>query len=286
MDIKKIMVIGAGTMGAGIAHVAARAEIEVILCDIDKDIVAKGIDGIARHLQRTVDKGKMQPNEKQNILNRIVGGTDIASAGSDVSLVIEAATEKMAVKKNIFKKLELAYSAETILATNTSALSITELAASLSHPERILGIHFFNPAPVMELVELIKGACTSEEVFQAAKTWVGHLGKTHVEVNEAPGFIVNRILIPMINEAATILMEQVASAEDIDQAMKLGANHPIGPLRLGDLIGLDVCLEIMETLYTEFGDSKYRPCPLLKKFVRAGRIGRKAGMGFHDYSVA
>lgn len=283
MDIKRICILGAGTMGSGIAQAAATAGIFVILRDIKDDIINRGISTITKYLQKSVDKDKITLQEKEAILRRIVGVVDLKEAIKDVGFIIEAATEDISIKKSIFKELDQVCSAETILATNTSCLSITEIASVVRNPERVIGVHFFNPAPIMNLVELIKGACTSDEVLAASKSLVEKMGKTPVEVREAPGFIVNRILIPMINEAVYILMEGIASKEDIDQAMMLGANHPIGPLALGDMIGLDVCLKIMDTLYREFGDPKYRPCPLLTKMVRAGLLGKKSGMGFYDY---
>jgi len=283
MDIKKITILGAGTMGSGIAQAAATAGVTVSLRDISEEFVAKGIKTITKYLQSAVDKEKISAQEKDDILSRIIGTTDLKAAVKDAQIVIEAATENMEIKKKIFQELESLCSPETILATNTSALSITEIASALKDPARVLGMHFFNPAPIMNLVELVRGALTADDVFSVAREFVKQLGKTPVEVAEAPGFIVNRLLIPMINEAIFLLMEGIASKEDIDEAMKLGANHPIGPLKLADLIGLDVCLEVMKTLHKEFGDSKYRPCPLLSKMVRGGLLGRKTKMGFFDY---
>lgn len=278
----KIMVLGAGTMGSGIAQVVAQAGYEVILRDIEDRFVDKGLKTIGKNLGRSVEKGQLTQEKYDEIMGRITGTTDLALA-AEVDLVIEAIIEKMEPKKEIFKALDEICKPECILASNTSALSISEIAAVTKRPEKVMGMHFFNPAPVMKLVELIKGASTSEETFNTVKEITIKLGKTPVTIEEAPGFCVNRILIPMINEAAYILMEGVASPEDIDTAMKLGANHPIGPLALADLIGVDVCLFVMETLYTEFGDAKYRPCPLMRKMVRAGHLGRKTGKGFYTY---
>lgn len=283
MDIKRICVLGAGTMGSGIAQAAATAGFSVALRDINAAVIEKGIGAITGNLQRNVDKGRITPQEKGAILKRIIGTAELKEALKEAEYVIEAATEDMNIKKSVFRELDRMCLPEIILATNTSGLSITEIASAVRNPERVIGVHFFNPVPLMNLVELIKGACTSEGVLAVSRTLVEKMGKTPVEVREAPGFIVNRMLIPMINEAVCILMEGIASKEDIDQAMKLGANHPLGPLALGDLVGLDVCLKIMETLYREFGDPKYRPCPLLTKMVRAGLLGKKSGRGFYDY---
>lgn len=278
-----LTVIGAGTMGCGIAQVAAAAGMSVTLVDINEDVVKKGLSAIARNLEKDAAKERTTAEEKDAILSRIVPCGSLEGSVRSAGFIIEAAVEDMPVKRSIFGQLGDVCPAEIVLATNTSSLSVTEIAMGAKHPERVIGLHFFNPAPVMKLVEIIRGAATSDETLSAARSLAERLGKTPVEVNEAPGFIVNRILIPMINEAAYILMEGVASKEDIDQAMKLGANHPMGPLALGDLIGLDVCLNIMEVLLTEFGDPKYRPCPLLRKMVRAGRLGRKSGAGFYEY---
>lgn len=278
----KILVCGAGTMGSGIAQVIAEHGHEVFLRDIDQKFVTRGVEGINKNLTRSVEKGKLAPEEKAAIMSRITGVVDLQEA-KDVQLVIEAIVEKMEVKKALFKELEDAFSPSTIFASNTSGLSISELAAATKRPAQVIGMHFFNPAPVMKLVEVIKGAGTSEQTYEFVIKLAEQLGKSPVVVEEAPGFVVNRILVPMINEAAFILQEGISSAEDIDTAMKLGANHPIGPLALGDLIGLDVCLFIMETLFAETGDSKYRACPLLRKMVRAGYLGRKTGKGFFNY---
>ncbi|MDI3534843.1 MAG: 3-hydroxybutyryl-CoA dehydrogenase [Thermosediminibacterales bacterium] len=280
--MKKIGVLGAGTMGSGIAQVIAQGRYEVVLRDVDMDFVNSGLEKIKKNLSRSVVKQRITREEMENVMSRIQGTTDI-NAFKDADMVIEAVTENMEVKKQVFKELDAICDEHTILASNTSALSITELAAQTGRPDKVIGVHFFNPVPVMKLVELTKTLTTSENTFKAVKDFVEKVGKTPVTVNEAPGFVVNRILVPMINEAVFTLSEGVADAEDIDTAMKLGANHPIGPLALADLIGLDVCLAIMETLYQEFGDSKYRPCPLLRKKVRAGQLGRKTGVGFFEY---
>lgn len=278
----KILVCGAGTMGAGIAQVMAQAGHEVFLRDIKDEFVQRGLQGIEKNLNRNVEKGRMNQEDKDAVMARLKPTVDIEPA-KDVDFVLEAIIERMDLKKELFQELDKICGPDVILASNTSALSISEVAASTSRPDKVIGMHFFNPAPVMKLVEVIKGANTSEETFQKVKDFAVSLGKTPVVCEEAPGFIVNRILVPMINEAAFILQEGVATPEDIDVAMKLGANHPIGPLALGDLIGLDVCLFIMETLYDELGESKYRPAPLLRKMVRAGQLGRKTGKGFFTY---
>ncbi|MBC8059229.1 MAG: 3-hydroxybutyryl-CoA dehydrogenase [Clostridiaceae bacterium] len=281
--MEKIFVLGAGTMGAGIAQAFAAKGYEVILRDIKDEFVDKGLAGINKGLSKLVEKGKVTEEFKEDLLSRISGTTDMSLA-EDCDLVIEAAVENMEIKKQIFAELDKLCKPETILATNTSSLSITEVAAATNRPDKVIGMHFFNPATIMKLVEIIKGMATSQETFDAVKEVSVAIGKEPVEVAEAPGFVVNRILIPMINEAVGILAEDVASAVDIDKAMMLGANHPMGPLALGDLIGLDVCLAIMDVLYKETGDSKYRAHALLRKYVRAGWLGRKSGRGFHSYA--
>lgn len=280
--MEKIFVIGAGTMGAGIVQAFAQKGYEVIVRDIKDEFVERGISGINKGLTKLVAKGKMTEEDKEAILSRITGTTDLALA-EDCDLVIEAAVENMEIKKTIFAELDGICKESTILASNTSSLSITEVASATKRPDKVIGMHFFNPAPVMKLVEIIRGMATSNETFDAVKEVSVAIGKEPVEVAEAPGFVVNRILIPMINEATFILQEGIASVEDIDTSMKYGANHPMGPLALGDLIGLDVCLAIMDVLYNETGDSKYRASNLLRKYVRAGYLGRKTGRGFYTY---
>lgn len=276
------MVLGAGTMGAGIVQNAAQSGFEVVLRDIKPALVDKGILGIDKILGKNVEKGKMTAEERDLIMSRISGTVDIASA-MNCDLIIEAAVEVMEIKKSIFQELDSLCIPECIFASNTSALSITEIAAATKRPEQVIGMHFFNPVPAMRLVEIIRGASTNQATFDAVKELALKMGKEPVEINEAPGFIVNRLLIPMLNEGMYALMEGVACAEDIDTSMKFGAGHPMGPLALADMIGLDICLKVMETLHREFGDSKYRPCPLLVKMVRAGKLGRKAGEGFFVY---
>jgi 3-hydroxybutyryl-CoA dehydrogenase len=278
----KVCILGAGTMGAGIAQVFSQKGHDVVLRDIKEEYVEKGYSFIEKNLSRLVKKERISEDDKAGILGRIKATIDLQEA-ADCDLVVEAAVENMKIKKQIFAELDQICDVKTILATNTSSLSITEIAIATNRPEKVIGMHFFNPAPVMKLVEIIKGLATSEETFDIAKKLTDSLGKEGVAVEEAPGFVVNRILVPMINEAVGLLADGVASAEDIDSAMKLGANHPIGPLALGDLIGLDVCLFIMEILQGEFGDPKYRPHPLLRKMVRGNKLGRKSGEGFFVY---
>ena len=281
--MKKVCVLGAGTMGAGIAQTFATKGFEVVLRDIKDEFVERGLKTINKNLSRMVSKEKITEETKTEILTRITGTVDLNEA-ADCDLVVEAAVEIMKIKKEIFVELDNICKPEAILASNTSSLSITEVAAATKRPDKVIGMHFFNPAPVMKLIEVIKGMATSEETFEAVKAISVELGKEPVEVKEAPGFVVNRILIPMINEAIGIFSEGIASAEDIDTAMKLGANHPMGPLALGDLIGLDVCLAIMDVLFSETGDTKYRANPLLRKYVRAGWLGRKSKKGFFEYT--
>lgn len=279
--MKTIMVIGAGQMGGGIAQVSAQAGYSVILNDIKEEFVNRGLGIIEKNLQRSVEKGKLDVAEKEAILNRITKSTALEDAAS-ADLVIEAAVENIAIKSQIFAQLDSICPEHTILSTNTSSLPITEIAAFTKRPDRVIGMHFMNPVPVMKLVEVIRGLATSDEVYKTIETLSLEMGKTPVEVNDAPGFVANRILIPMINEAIYTLYEGIATAEDIDNVMKLGMNHPMGPLALADLIGLDTVLSISEILHEGLGD-KYRPCPLLRKYVKAGWYGRKSGRGFYKY---
>ena len=277
------MVVGAGQMGSGIAQVCAMAGYHVILHDIKQEYVDRGMTFITKNLSRQVEKSRMTKDEMNETVAHITSSIDVKNA-SDVDLVIEAAVENMEIKASLFKQLDKIAPKHAILATNTSSLPITEIAASTKRPEKVIGMHFMNPVPVMKLVEIIRGLATSDEVYETIEEMTKTLKKVPVEVNDFPGFVSNRILMPMINEAIYTLYEGVASKEAIDEVMKLGMNHPMGPLTLADFIGLDTCLYIMETLHKGFGDDKYRPCPLLRKYVKAGWLGRKSGRGFYTYS--
>jgi 3-hydroxybutyryl-CoA dehydrogenase len=282
MSVKTIMVIGAGQMGSGIAQVCAQAGYSVFLNDLKPEFVDRGLAGIKKNLNRQVDKGRMTSEQLDEVVGRITSSSDLQDAAK-VDLVIEAAVENMDIKAKIFAQLDVIAPAHAILASNTSSLPITEIAAATKRPEKVIGMHFMNPVPVMKLVEIIRGLATADEVYQTIEDITKTLEKVPVEVNDFPGFVSNRILMPMINEAIYTLYEGVATKEAIDEVMKLGMNHPMGPLTLADFIGLDTCLYIMETLHEGFGDDKYRPCPLLRKYVKAGWLGKKSGRGFYTY---
>jgi 3-hydroxybutyryl-CoA dehydrogenase len=280
LSVEKIQIVGAGQMGSGIAQVAAQAGLAVHLADVDEATLGKGLETIEKNLSRSVEKERISRDEMDEALTRIESGPEYAA---DADLAIEAVVETAEVKAEVFRALDERLGEEAILTSNTSSISITELAAATGRPERFIGMHFFNPVPLMKLVEIVRGLETADETYSAVHELAERLGKEPVEVRDFPGFVSNRILMPMINEAVYCVMEGVAEPEDVDTVMKLGMNHPMGPLALADLIGLDTCLHIMEALHKGFGDPKYRPCPLLRRYVAAGRLGRKSGRGFYEY---
>lgn len=280
--MKNIVVIGGGTMGNGIAHTAAASGFDVTLVDVSDAVLQRAVSTITANLQRGVDKGKMTPEERDAIVARIRPTTDVATI-AEADIVVEAIIENLEAKRDLFSKLDQVTKADCILASNTSSISITKIAAATNRPDKVIGMHFMNPVPVMTLVEVIRGIATSDETWQRVEDLAKRMGKTPIEVNDYPGFISNRVLMPMINEAIFTLYEGVATREAIDGVMKLGMNHPMGPLTLADFIGLDVCLAILRVLEQGFGDPKYRPCPLLVKMVDAGWLGRKTGRGFYEY---